>query len=219
MEKDIALALSKELKISIDRLVREYWEMVILREISQGKIGDYLIFVGGTALRLCYNSPRFSDDLDFYLRKKLSFSLFKREIQEIAEKHSLLVTDLCEKYFTYLAEFRIEIDYLTLPFRIKIEIRKRILKRGYEPKLLVSPTVNFQVLIYTLNLEEIKKLKAKALEERKDSRDFFDLWFISQKQKIIFQKPDIEIDKKFFKQNLLKYLPYDYKKIIENLTR
>jgi len=43
--------LSRELKIDIERLAREYWEMMVLKEISQSKIGDFLIF-GGNCLKI-----------------------------------------------------------------------------------------------------------------------------------------------------------------------
>jgi len=219
MEQILAQNLSTQLKISLDRVVREYWEMIILREISQSNLGEFLIFVGGTALRLAYNSPRFSDDMDFYLRKKFSFSVFKKVIRNIAKKYNLEITDLYNKYFTFLSEFKINVNYLPLPFRIKIEIRKKIIKKDFEPRLLTSPTVNFQVLFYVLNLEKIKEFKIKALKERKEPRDLFDLWFISQKLKIPLEKPKVKIEKKVLKQTLYKYLPLDFKKVVDALIK
>lgn len=219
MDFEEAKNLAKELKIDIERIVREYWEMIILREISQSKLGDFLIFAGGTALRLAFGSPRFSDDLDFYLRKNLSFSFFEKEMKKIAKKQGIEITDLYNKFFTFLAEFKIKVNFLPLPFRTKIEVRKKILKRGFESRLLISPTVNFQVLISVLNLETIKKLKFEALKERKEPRDLFDLWFISQKLKIPFEKPKVKIEKKILKQSLLKYLPSNFKKAIEEISK
>jgi hypothetical protein len=127
-------SLSKELKIDIERLAREYWEMMILKEISQSKIGDFLIFGGGTALRLAFGSPRLSDDLDFCLRKKLSFTLFKKEIEKISQGLNLKITDLYNKFYTLLAGFQIKEDFLALPFKLKIEVRKKIIKKGYETR-------------------------------------------------------------------------------------
>jgi len=212
-------SLSKELKIDIERLAREYWEMMVLREISQSKIGNFLIFGGGTALRLAFGSPRFSDDLDFYLRKKLPFSLFEKEIEKISQKLNLKFTDLYNKFYTLLAEFQIKEDFLALPFKLKIEVRKKIMKKGYETRLLFSPCVNFQVLLYVLEIQKLKEFKEKALKERKDPRDLFDLWFISQKLKEPFKKPKIKIERKKIKQTLSKFLPLDYKGVIEELSK
>ena len=45
--------------------MREFWEAPLLHELSQTSWSSSLVFKGGTALRLAYRSPRFSDDLDF----------------------------------------------------------------------------------------------------------------------------------------------------------
>lgn len=44
---------------------RELLHHVILEPLLQTKSSKVLTFQGGTALRLCYGSPRFSEDLDF----------------------------------------------------------------------------------------------------------------------------------------------------------
>jgi len=217
MEESIAKKLALETGINLDQVVREYWEMLILKEISQDKLSDFLIFTGGTALRLCYQSPRFSNDLDFYLKRKLSFSLFKSSILRIKELLKIEIVDLTSKYYTFLAEFRIKEKFLPLSFRIKIEIRKKIIKKNYKLKLLTSPAVNFQVLFSVLDIEKIQEFKKKALVERKEPRDLFDLWYISQIKKEIFKKPKIKIDPKFLKQDLGKYLPEKFKPIIKQL--
>jgi len=219
MDKNLAEQFSKELKININQIAREYWEMLILKELAESSLGEKLIFIGGTALRLVYNSPRFSDDLDFYLKKKTSFDDFKIIIKDIAKKYNLEISDLQNKKFTFLAEFKIKEDFLTLPFSLKIEIRKKILKKGFELRLLNSPISNFNVLLFVLDLKTIKKFKISAFKNRKEPRDLFDLWFISQKLKEQFKKPKIKIDKKTIKQTLNKYLPVNYYKIIDDLIK
>jgi len=219
MDKDLAFRLAKELKISVNQVVREYWEMLILREIADSKMGDSLIFIGGTALRLAYNSPRFSDDLDFCLRKKLSGTTFEKEIKNIATKNDLKISDLKEKRSTFLAEFKIKEDYLPLSFSIKIEVRKRIIRKNYEPRLLISPTVNFNVLLFVLDIEKMQELKQVAFRKRKEPRDLFDLWFIAQKMKVPFKKPKVKIDKKATKQILCKYLPSNFYPVVDELIK
>jgi len=219
MDKNLAEQFSKELKININQIAREYWEMLILKELTESPLGEKIIFIGGTALRLAYNSPRFSDDLDFYLKKKISFNDFKTIIKDIAKKYNLEISDLQNKKFTFLAEFKIKEDFLSLPFSLKIEIRKKILKKGFELRILNSPISNFNVLLFVLDLETIKKFKTLAFKNRKEPRDLFDLWFISQKLKEQFKKPKIKIDKKATKQILNKYLPVSYHKIIDDLIK
>ena len=219
MEKIIAQELARKIGINFNQIVREYREMLILKEISQDKLSDFLIFAGGTALRLSYGSPRFSDDLDFYLKKELSFSLFKKSILKIAKKLNLEISDLISKHYTFLAEFKIKENFLAIPFRIKIEIRKKInkSKKDWELRLLSSATTNLEILFPVLTIEKIQEFKKEALKQRKEPRDLFDLWFISQIRKQVFVKPKIKIEPKLLKQNLAKYLPAGFKQIIDQL--
>ncbi len=46
-------------------ILREYLQTIILNSIYKSSVAPSLFFVGGTALRLVYNLPRFSEDLDF----------------------------------------------------------------------------------------------------------------------------------------------------------
>lgn len=48
-----------------ESMLREYLQCKVLEIIFQEKISDKLIFIGGTAIRLIYDSQRFSEDLDF----------------------------------------------------------------------------------------------------------------------------------------------------------
>lgn len=42
--------------------VREYIQTLVLKFIYQSKYGGALSFMGGTALRMCYNLKRYSED-------------------------------------------------------------------------------------------------------------------------------------------------------------
>lgn len=67
-----------------DRLVlREYLQYKILDIIFQSKISDKLSFLGGTAIKICYQGTRFSEDLDFdnFDLKKGEFDNLSQEIK------------------------------------------------------------------------------------------------------------------------------------------
>ena len=64
MDQNQLTQLSKELKISTDQILREEAEMIFLDALSKDKLGGKIVFYGGTALRLVYGSPRFSEDID-----------------------------------------------------------------------------------------------------------------------------------------------------------
>jgi predicted nucleotidyltransferase component of viral defense system len=131
----------------------------------------------------------------------------------------LTITDLEEKYYTYLAEIKVTQNYLPFPFRIKIEISKRETK-GYqwELKLLNSPATVIQVMGQVATLEQIYKDKLSCLKGRAKPKDLFDLWYISEKLKIPYT-PKKFSSKKEFIRDLRKYLPKDFWPAIEGLIK
>src|SRR3989338_2183614 len=63
--EDQIRALSKHYSIDEFSIMREYIQIIFLTELFAQKSSDRIFFKGGTALRLLYNSLRFSEDLDF----------------------------------------------------------------------------------------------------------------------------------------------------------
>jgi len=203
MNEELAYRLAKESRIDITQIVREEWEIKILKEIFESPLGNSIYFKGGTALRLVYNSPRYSDDLDFTLVKRISKKSWEDMLKNIIKKFpEVIISDQKDKFYTYFGELKIKEDYLPLSFSIKIEISKRIKnKYKYSLKLLTSKTTNIQILAQVEDLEEIRKEKKLAINSRNLPRDLFDLWFIAQKMKEPMDKNLKKIDKKFLALN------------------
>ncbi|NQU33278.1 MAG: nucleotidyl transferase AbiEii/AbiGii toxin family protein, partial [Bacteroidetes bacterium] len=55
----------KPQRVYTRHILREYLQYQILKIIYQSPFAAALNFLGGTALRIVHNSPRFSEDLDF----------------------------------------------------------------------------------------------------------------------------------------------------------
>lgn len=221
MESNVLSELSQKLQIASEFIVREYWEIVILKELSQSLINTAIIFKGGTALRLSYNSPRFSEDLDFDLSEKIIFSKFEKVIYDIDAKYSeITLKDIAKKYYTFIAQFSIREPNLLKNFSIKIEISTRnIRKKDYaEPRILISPVTDIQVLINTAKIESIETEKKQAIKTRKQSRDLFDLWYIAQLQRKIWSAPEHSFSAQDLKRELNKFLPKNYQNIIKELS-
>jgi len=214
--------LSASLKVNPDRLVREYWEMMILRELSSQKWSTKLIFKGGTALRLAYQHPRYSDDLDFSISGMIPPSDLFDWGESIARKYHLRISDRWQKYNTLLLEFAVRQEPVALPFRMKLEIslRKPFMKRkDWELRLLTSPTANFDVLFRVATLDRIFTEKIAALKDRKEPRDLFDVWYLAQKLKREIPTDLPRIDMKILRQTLNKYLPTDWRPVIKELAQ
>lgn len=212
MEQLIAEQKARELKIDKTQVVREYWELIVLKGLYDSRFGRYLIFKGGTALRLAYNSPRFSEDLDFSLNKDVLKGKFSSLIGKmITPFPEMALTDLEEEYYTYLAEIKVTQNYLPFPFRIKIEISKREIKDyQWELRVLGSPATVIQVMAQVATLEQIYNDKLACLKGRAKPKDLFDLWYVSQKRNIPYVPPKISLKKKETARDLRKYLPSDF---------
>jgi predicted nucleotidyltransferase component of viral defense system len=221
MEQLIAEQKARELKIDKAQVVREYWELIVLKGLYESSFGRYLIFKGGTALRLTYSSPRFSEDLDFSLTKDVLSGKFPPLVKKIIAPYpELSLTDLEEKYYTYLAEIKVIQNYLPFPFRIKIEISKREIKDyQWELKLLGSPATVVQVMGQVATLKQIYKDKLACLKGRAKPKDLFDLWYVCQKLNIPYTTQKTLLNKREVVRDLRKCLPSDFWPIIEGLTK
>jgi len=215
----------KELKISPVEIIREETEMFILNSISQSYIGKMLIFKGGTALRLCYGSPRFSQDLDFNQRGPVNFNDFKELINDIASKRTdISIKDVYNKRFTIFALMLVRSPLLKQSFSIKIEVSKKnygILKENKDYSLIISrsPVSLFNPLLYVYSLERIFLEKEMAIKSRQQPRDYFDLEFVAQKLERSIKIPKPTINPSRFKGELNQLLPNNLKDWAANFLK
>lgn len=224
MDWQLAESLSRQLRISPEQVVREEHEVLILRELMESLIGSALIFKGGTALRLAYGSPRFSDDLDFSLLVPVAEDTFNRVAEATAK--ALSSVDLVEalsKQYTLFALFRVRESFLPYSFSIKVEISTRLEStesgQRFELRLLTSPTTPVSVLARVAALDWMWADKQEAFARRKQPRDLYDLWFIAQKQQLPFAPDLTGIDREVIKRELRKYLPANQWQLIEMWTQ
>jgi predicted nucleotidyltransferase component of viral defense system len=210
-----------QLKISIDKIIREEIEMIFLNELAQNDLSTKVAFYGGTALRLVYNSPRFSEDIDLITIKPFSFTDFKTFIINICQQYNWVLSNVKDKRQTIFALLKITDDKLKHAFSLKIEIHKPSQKVKLQTKLNIikSPVSIFNPLLLVPSLEELKNLKEKAIAHRKKAIDIFDLWYIAQTLRIDFKLPPDapQFDKRAFKNELQVFLPPKYYPIVEQL--
>lgn len=221
MNSDQSNQLRKELKISLDKIVREEAEMIFLNELADNELGAKVAFYGGTALRLVYDSPRFSEDIDLIELKKIDFAKFEKFIKDLAKRQSWVLSDLKNKRRTMFALFKISADGLKHRFSLKIEVYKPTEKisLGTKLNLIKSPISVLSPLLLTATLQELKRLKEAAIADRKKARDIFDLWYISQSLRINFELPDKtpKFKEREFRNELQVFLPPKYYPIIGQL--
>jgi predicted nucleotidyltransferase component of viral defense system len=155
----------------------EGFEMAFLNLLASHRLTDFLVFGGGTMLRLCHELPRYSLDLDFWFYKEADFSDFYGRLRDAASP-TYEITDAQEKFHSLLVEMR----RARGTTKLKIEVRKNVAPTGSsEHKIAYSPFYASQVLMRGFTLKQMFKNKVSALIERGEIRDAFDLEFLLRK--------------------------------------
>lgn len=203
-----------------DNILKEHYQIYILDQLYKSNFGNNLVFKGGTALKLAYNSIRFSEDLDFSILGDVDYFDFKKTIQSIVNKFSeSKIQDIYDKYNTLYAKIVFKINFKPIPIGIKIEINKNKGKIDFQHSigLLKSQFNNIEVLAPTFTLATILKDKIEILTagSRHQPRDLFDAWYICQKLNQNFEiKDEYKYSKKELMDGLNPLLPKNHQKVI-----
>lgn len=221
MDPTIAKSLSAKLQITIDAVVREEYELILLKELFESDFGSQLVFKGGTALRLAYGSPRFSEDLDFTGIGELDAEEFSDLLKRVEKRYPTIVgIDTRSKFYTLFAIVKIREDFLPRAFQIKIEISKRkgrlIHGKDFTERVITGQSNPLTVLARVASLEVILREKEDAIKNRKAARDLFDYWFTNQ-----LLKKDVKVDLTGYDKSLAKgelhhLLPRSYWKVVDS---
>ena len=181
-------------------VAREYCQHLFLSYFYKKPKSEKVLFKGGTALRLVFKSPRFSEDLDFSAINAGTIT-----VPEINELIDGVIVDIknegieCEKILNpgtqgettggYFAIIKMKMLEFDSEIRLQISFRS--------PNEAISSTTLIQndfiapyVMIY-LTESLLVSEKIQALLERKKPRDFFDLYFILRSNELVKFIPKI----------------------------
>lgn len=160
-------------------IAREYCQHLFLSSLYQQPAATKLYFKGGTALRILYKSPRYSEDLDFDSPEKNIAALEGAVVAALANiEASGIDTELTEAKTTsggYLAAAVFKLTDFKVMNQLEISLRNGT-TRGE-----VTTVENEYVPTYTLvQLQEGQLMTSKlnALLNRRKPRDFYDLYFM-----------------------------------------
>lgn len=217
--------------------VREYSQHLFLAALYKQEQAQHLLFKGGTALRIVYMSPRFSEDLDFSLfdtqsheRQELIEDVFQNALVEL-ERIGLHV-QLGKKFGPttdgYFGTAEVQVGEYQ-PVTIEINISSR---NGRKLIGSVATVANDFVTPYNLlQLPQEELVEEKifgALLNRHKARDFYDLYFIMRKGLLTpdQRKRLSQVKEKVaqtasgihFDEELSALLPADQHIIIKNFT-
>lgn len=213
----------KTLGIAREHILREEAEMSFLDALSQDRVSTKLLFYGGTALRLAYGSPRFSEDIDLLALQDISFREFERCVKAIVRLQAdrFALRDIKEKRNTLFALIAVTDSRLKHAFSMKVEVHRHVSEMPLKTELLLlkSPVSASEPLLLVPKLEELKRLKEAALIGRKKARDIFDLWYIAQslRQEFLLPQGMLPYTKRDFANELQVFLPRKFYPIITQL--
>ena len=211
--------LAQQQQTVVDNIIKEHYQMYLLDQLFASKIEGKIVFKGGTALRLAYNSYRYSEDLDFSLIGNVDFADFEKVIITAVNLFpEATLQDIYDKHFNLYAKINFKVGYKPIPIGVKVEMSKEKTDFPRQISLLISPNNNLEVTARVMNLESILKDKVKILTEytRRQPRDLFDVWYIYQKLGREFKVEDRD---KYTQRELMNrlnpLLPVKNRKVME----
>ncbi|MDQ3098967.1 MAG: nucleotidyl transferase AbiEii/AbiGii toxin family protein [bacterium] len=186
--KDIATYYSPAERVMDRNIFREYLQYQILYAISQSALARKLSFLGGTSLRLIYNNPRFSEDLDFD-----NFGLSDEEFTKIADDVRSFLEEqgyTTEIQTIHRGAFRCNVRFPGILFennlsplrdeKVLIQIDSTAHNYSYIPDISSLEKFGTALLLQTTPLALLfaQKILAVFNRPRMLGRDFFDIAFI-----------------------------------------
>ena len=176
-------------------ILREYLQYEILGIIFNSKFAVKLSFLGGTALRLIFDSQRFSEDLDFD-----NFGISESEFEELAQKikSGLELRGIEAQIDVSLkGAYRCDVRFPGLLFsqglspyveeKILVQIDTAPHNYPYTPlkKIINKFDVFSEVFVTPPEILLSQKIFATLNRKRAKGRDFYDIVFLMS-----FTKPD-----------------------------
>jgi len=220
---------TKLYQADIENVAREYCQHLFLSFLYQQPDSERLLFKGGTALRLLFKSPRFSEDLDFTgtgIIQKTVEELFANTLLEI-ERTGMRV-EIAEAKKTTGGYLGIATFFLyDFKIKIQIEVSLRQGKRLKGTRILVYSEYLPAYTVVHLPVEDMIGGKLQALFNRAKPRDFYDYYFLlSRNSPVVKEKKNLEIVLKLvqdsninFKTELKKLLPVSHQLILKDFKK
>lgn len=191
--KEITRWFPEELHDKGEDMLREYLQYEILKLLFDSKYGHKYTFLGGTCLRIAYDTRRFSEDLDFD-NVGLSKAEFEESAAIIQRGLELLGYEVSLTY-AYKGAYHCKIRFPGLLYRydlsphkearllIKLDTEKQHYDYEREIYALNKFGVQADIRVTPLSLLAGQKIAAIMGRKRPKGRDFYDLHFILQRTK------------------------------------
>ncbi len=172
--------LAKKYKINSSVILREYFQLLALQKIYSFSASEQIVFKGGTCLHLIYNTPRFSEDLDFTvdISEEKFLDFIKLPFKELSRENNCQIKEkktLAGKRFLLSAHSNL------VPGLIFVKFDFSFLEKSLDPQKKIIDTaypILFNTYLDCYSPEEILAEKIRTILTRNQGRDYYDLWFL-----------------------------------------
>ena len=231
LSKEFLEKLAIKKQIGLENVMREYIQNLFLSRFYTLEGSEKILFKGGTALKLVFGSPRYSEDLDFTGLE--DNQLYEHLLEEtmVWLANSGVMLDLVASKPTsggYLSMLRVSV--LDRELEIKGEVSFRKVRDSVDREaVMINPEYIPPYSAYILSPLDLVREKVEALLMRQKPRDFFDLYFVlrspnlrqhlklSEKQRGEIRRLLEKQDKKMLKADLQDLLPRSFWSTISDL--
>lgn len=201
--KTIYESHKKDNPVFVRNILKEVLQHYMLDFIGGSVWAQRLVFKGGTCLRICFDLPRLSEDLDFDIEHPERFTVrsFIDDLEKYFRKalqYNAFSTKRANNEGTVYVKFPV-LKTIGLPTQehesntlfVRIDFAKTA-GRAYHTELSIKSVGNFSFLIRRYALPDLFSGKISAIltreamegrekKERFKGRDFFDLlWFLEK---------------------------------------
>ena len=190
LKQQIASESTGEKKVN---RLREVLQLFCLKMFHDKGYYSKMVFVGGTALRVIYDTRRFSEDLDFSVTEVKGYD-FSEMISALTREFKLVGLEMASKPKTVKT---VHSSMLKFPgllkemglsalasqiLSIKIDVDSNPPKGGRVESTLINKLYTFTIAHYDLSSLYATKLHACLFRTYTKGRDFYDLvWYLGKK--------------------------------------
>lgn len=212
-----------------ENVLREYVQHLFLSSLYRTNGSENILFKGGTAYRIAYKSPRFSEDLDFSTNGMAMGEIEKIMIGVLEDlSNNGILCDIEESKKTaggYLAKLFAAFQGEKVPIDIQMSLRK---KMGNDHDMF--DIINEYVPTYSVLLlpkDDMIDEKIQAALTRSKPRDFYDIYFLlrnglltsTQKNQLVQVKNVLSNKTIRFADELSHFLPRSMKTVADSFPQ
>jgi len=191
MQWEEILEIAERIGIDSKNAFQEEMQKAILTALSQNGCFNKIVFQGGTALRLFYGNPRFSEDIDLVLKegekrydlsgkmpkvKQFAFHIFpfveSVDVKSQKTKRGLQRYVLQTKSGNPEQRLRLHVELAAVP------------SYQNEPRILDFPPIHPAVRVEDVSEILADKVCALALRQYLKGRDLWDIYFLTQERSV-----------------------------------